>query len=205
MESFGAQRITAEFSAEMDSRRTNLTHNAYYRYVDKTADPPVRSESLANFGRIAAGIPVDTDPRRTVDERPWYQVGWRTVEPAEGRPLRLADDTTGDHSGDRDTRRPWNPHWRAPTGQVEPPGSAELPAAASHDPDIGDDSHADDSDDPGQRWKHVPSQADLANEALAQRGLTPEQSHKLRNPLGLMEAACAAGWGQCPLVERVDG
>jgi len=188
MESFGAQRITAEFSAEMDSRRTNLTHNAYYRYVDRTADPPVRSESLANFGRIAASTPVDTDPRRTVDERPWYQFGWRTVEPADGRPLRLADDTTGDHSGDRDTRRPWNPHWHAQSGQVEPQNVAELPAAASPDPDDGP--HVDDSDDPGQSWKHVPSQEDLANAALAQRGLKPAQANKLRNPLGLMEAAC---------------
>ena len=188
MEDFGAQRIAAEFSAEMDTPQTNRTHNAYYRYVDKTAG--VRSESLANFGRIAAGKSVDIDPRRTVDERPWYRLGWRTVEPAEGRPLRLHDDTTGEHAGDRDTRRWWNPHWRAQSGQVEPPSFSPESPAASHLHDDVDGSHHDDSDDPGQRWKHVPTQEELANAALAARGLTPEQAHRLRNPLGLMEAAC---------------
>ena len=187
MEDFGAQRIAAEVSAEMDTPQTNRTHNAYYRYVDKTAG--VRSESLANFGRIAAGKPVDIDPRRTVDERPWYRLGWRTVEPAEGRPLRLHDDTTGEHAGDRDTRRWWNPHWRAQSGQVEPTSFSPESPAASH-PHDDDGSHVDDSDNPGQRWKHVPTQEELAKAALADRGLTPEQAHRLRNPLGLMEAAC---------------
>ena len=43
MDSFGAQRITAEFSAGMDRRRNWGTHLAYYKFVDRAADPPVRS------------------------------------------------------------------------------------------------------------------------------------------------------------------
>lgn len=125
MASFEAQRVTAEFSAEMDRARNLGTQNAYYRFVDRTAAPPVRSESLANFGRIAAGMPkkVEFDSHRTVDERPWHQLGWRTIEPAAGRPLNL--DTA--HQGDRETRRKWNPRWRAePTGAAEPAVDADA-------------------------------------------------------------------------------
>jgi hypothetical protein len=114
MHSFGAHRITAEFSAEMDSRGNRGTHNAYYRFVDRGTDPPLRSESLANFGRIASGHAdrVDTERHRTVDRQPRRLFGTREgrVEPAAHRPLRLEGDN-GEHAGDRETRRAWNPHW----------------------------------------------------------------------------------------------
>ena len=42
----------------------------------------------------------------------------RTVEPAAGRPLRLDGDT--DQSGDRRTRRLWNPRWRTQPTDVDP-------------------------------------------------------------------------------------
>ncbi|MGW4100781.1 WXG100-like domain-containing protein, partial [Mycobacterium sp. NPDC004974] len=115
MRTFGAQRITAEFSSDMDRMVSRGTHNSYYRFADRTGATPVRSESLANFGRIAAGHAdrVDTEQHRTVDTQPRRFIGTRegTVEPAAGRPLRLDGDTNT--SGDRTTRRPWNPRWMA--------------------------------------------------------------------------------------------
>lgn len=174
MESFGAQRITAEFSAEMDSRRTNLTHNAYYRFVARTSDPPVRTESLANFGRIMAGTEVQTDQHRTVDERPWYRLGWRTIEPADGRPLRL-DDQTGEHAGDRDTRRPWNPRWRADPAKIDSGHSTDEPSS--------DVLSASD----------FRTTRELADHALRLR-VPPVDADQLMNPLG--EAELAVGRSQ---------
>ena len=54
MDFFGAQRITAEFPLiEMTSAGDYDIHNFYYKFVNKSTRQ--RSESLANFGRIAAG------------------------------------------------------------------------------------------------------------------------------------------------------
>ncbi|WP_237165069.1 alpha/beta hydrolase, partial [Mycolicibacterium peregrinum] len=121
MNTFGGQRVTAEFSSDMDRARSRGTHNSYYRYADRSAG--ARSESLANFGRIAAGHAdrIDTDRHRTVDSRPrrYFGTRERTVEPAAGRPLRLDGETSS--RGDRETRRPWNPRW-----QSEVQATAEL-------------------------------------------------------------------------------
>ncbi|MGV0742982.1 alpha/beta hydrolase, partial [Mycolicibacterium sp. XJ870] len=123
MNSFGGQRVTAEFSSDMDRARSRGTHNSYYRYADRNGG--VRSESLANFGRIAAGHAdrIDTDPHRTVDRQPRRYFGTReaTVEPAEGRPLRLEGETR--LQGDRETRRPWNPRWQS---EVQAATDSEL-------------------------------------------------------------------------------
>ena len=113
MESFGAHRVTAEFSGALDRRGTRYTHNSYFRFEDRGADPPVRTESLANFGRIATGHVdrVDTEVHRTIDEQPRRHVGGtreRTVEPAAHRPLRLEGDTER-HRG---ASRLANPRWR---------------------------------------------------------------------------------------------
>ncbi|MGV9800139.1 toxin glutamine deamidase domain-containing protein [Mycobacterium sp. NPDC003449] len=113
MDTFGARRITSEFSSDMDGRHSRGTHNSYYRFADRSSATPVRSESLANFGRIAAGHTdrVDTEQHRTAGSHPGRFFGTRehTVEPAAGRPLRL--DGEVETRGDRDTRRPWNPRW----------------------------------------------------------------------------------------------
>jgi glycerophosphoryl diester phosphodiesterase/predicted Fe-S protein YdhL (DUF1289 family) len=175
MASFGAQRITAEFSAEMDSRRTNLTHNAYYRFVDRTSDPPVRSESLANFGRIAAGRDVDLEPYRRVDERPWYKLGWRTIEPADGRPLRLDDDVTGEHAGDRETRRIWNPRWRAQPSDGDSGGSPH-----------GEPPHGEPPSSDVLSASDFRSSRELADHALRLR-VPPVDADQLMNPLGEAE------------------
>ncbi|MED5814292.1 alpha/beta hydrolase [Mycolicibacterium sp. 050232] len=113
MDTFGGQRVTAEFSSDMDRRQSRGTHNSYYRFANRGTDPPVRSESLANFGRIAAGHAdrIDTEQHRTADERPrrFFGTRQRTVEPAVGRPLRLDGEASA--RGDRETRRWWNPRW----------------------------------------------------------------------------------------------
>ncbi len=90
MDSFGAQRIAAEFSAGRNQLLTGGTHHAYY--LDTDTGSHVRTESLANLGRIAAGRhdQVTTEAHRTVDGR-------GTVDPAANR------------SG----RRIWNPPWRS--------------------------------------------------------------------------------------------
>ncbi|WP_066902293.1 toxin glutamine deamidase domain-containing protein [Mycolicibacterium houstonense] len=142
MNTFGAQRVTAEFSSDMDRARSRGTHNSYYRYADRTAG--VRSESLANFGRIAAGHAdrIDTDTHRTVDTQPrrYFGTRERTVEPAAGRPLRLEGETST--QGDRETRRPWNPRW-----QSEVQATAELDTRTPRE---------------------------IANEALDERGVKPK-------------------------------
>lgn len=104
MHGFGAHRITAEFPASMDRLGSVGTHTSYYDYVS----PGVRSESLANFGRIAAGRSdlVHTEPSRT--NQPLWHPG--TAEPAQGRPLHLDGDSGGDHSV---ARRAWDPHWQS--------------------------------------------------------------------------------------------
>lgn len=189
MASFGAQRIAAEFSAEMDRARNRGTHNAYYKFVDRTAEPAVRSESLANFGRIATGKKVELDVHRTVDERPWHQLGWRTIEPASGRPLDL-DGGTDTHQGDRETRRVWNPRWRdQPTEAVEPAQT-------------GDSDDSGDSD--GQIDNRSP--AEMVADALAQRGV--DSADELMNPVSRKKVrtaearANARQWKKLSRVQR---
>jgi hypothetical protein len=109
MDCFGAQRITAEFPAQLDRpdwrdlyAGSAGTHNLYWAYVETGAAIPVRSESLANFGRIAAGLgqQVDLDEHRTLvdDRRVWRA---RTIDPVIGRLLRLVDDPNAQHRADR--------------------------------------------------------------------------------------------------------
>ncbi|WP_443901106.1 alpha/beta hydrolase [Mycobacteroides salmoniphilum] len=137
MEGFGGQRVTAEFPQHMDhlsgKHGTVSTHTAYYKF-----DPilGVRTESLANFGRIGAGHfdQVHHEAPRTVDDRPGWQPGWRTDEPAAGRPLQLDHDADGHYSTDR---RIWDPRWhegyqepgpgQAIAGNPEPPGPHSPP------------------------------------------------------------------------------
>ncbi|WP_369798405.1 toxin glutamine deamidase domain-containing protein [Mycobacterium sp. URHB0044] len=90
MDYFGAQRIAAEFTGGRNQLLTGGTHHAYY--LDTGTGTHVRTESLANLGRIAAGRhdQVTTEAHRTVDGR-------RTLEPAANR---------SDH-------RIWNPPWRS--------------------------------------------------------------------------------------------
>ncbi len=126
MDFFGAQRVTAEFPTSMDRYPIPGIHMSYHHYVDRGTDPPVRTESLANFGRIAAGHPerVDHEEHRGVVR----QFGFlpRTHEPAVGRPLRITDDSENQRSNDR---RWWDPHWH--TGSAgEPPRPPIVDPAA---------------------------------------------------------------------------
>jgi glycerophosphoryl diester phosphodiesterase len=130
MESFGAHRVTAEFSGALDGRRTRYTHNSYFRFEDRGADPPLRSESLANFGRIASGHidRVDTEGHRTIDEVPRRHLGGtreRTVEPAGDRPLRL----DGDVERGRGDRHLLHARWHGDTSEH----TDEQHAALDHD------------------------------------------------------------------------
>lgn len=54
MDAFGAVRVTAEFPAAMNTWESYATHRDYFAHVD--AGQTIRTESLANFGRIAAGM-----------------------------------------------------------------------------------------------------------------------------------------------------
>lgn len=145
MESWGGRRITAEFPPSMDTLKTAGTHSAYYHSVEGAGQHPVRSESLANFGRIASGHPerVDFEMHRTVDERPGWQLGLRTDEPAAGRPLRLDDDAGHGLPTDR---RGLDPRWHSDYGAVDgqPRHAADSDSAAvTHDrPDPNEGRHA---------------------------------------------------------------
>ncbi len=86
MDSFGAQRVTAEYprgAEPLDAYR------AYYEFADETEGQ--RNESLANFGRIAAGHPerVALEEHRTVVEQPDHTS--RVHDPAAERPVLLED------------------------------------------------------------------------------------------------------------------
>ncbi|MGW4101587.1 alpha/beta hydrolase, partial [Mycobacterium sp. NPDC004974] len=78
MDIFGARRITAEFPAALDHMGpgSRMTHSLYWAYMDP-GTLQVRSESLTNFGRIAAGQAhrVDTEGRRTLSQRPRWLFG----------------------------------------------------------------------------------------------------------------------------------
>ncbi|RIT44435.1 DUF4237 domain-containing protein [Mycobacteroides abscessus] len=117
MESWGGRRVTAEFPPSMDNLRTAGTHSAYYHFMDG-GGVAVRSESLANFGRIASGHHerLDFETHRTVDGRPGWQIGLRTDEPAAGRPLRLEDGSGHDVPVDRGR---FDPRWHSDYSAVE--------------------------------------------------------------------------------------
>ncbi|WP_319446539.1 MULTISPECIES: alpha/beta hydrolase [unclassified Mycobacterium] len=122
MRSFGGTRVTAEFPASMDRKDTTATHNAYFDYLETdgprewlvTPQAAARTESLANFGRILADHTerLHHEPNRTIDVRPRWKLGWRTIEPAGDRPLRLEVDPGGQFAGDRDAHHRFNPRWR---------------------------------------------------------------------------------------------
>lgn len=130
MKSFGAVRITAEFPASMDRRDTTATHNAYFDFMETdgrrqwlvTPEAAIRSESLANFGRIAAGHTerLHLEPHRTVDETPRRRPTWRTIEPAAGRSLHLDDDPGGQFTHDRGDYHRFNPRWVSQADAVGP-------------------------------------------------------------------------------------
>jgi hypothetical protein len=112
MDFWGGRRVTSEFPAESDhiGRGSLFTHSLYWSYADDRAHPPVRSESLANFGRIAAGHPerVDLEAHRTLVRTGWRRE--RTVEPAAARRLlRLVDDPDTAHPTGK--RHWFNPRW----------------------------------------------------------------------------------------------
>lgn len=89
MESFGAVRISAEFPDVMRQPHTGGTHHAYYLH-EPTTDPPIRSESLLNLGRIAAGCAsaVHVERHRTAH-------GWRTAGPAPVRVMLRRGEPDG--------------------------------------------------------------------------------------------------------------
>jgi glycerophosphoryl diester phosphodiesterase len=125
MDFFGAQRVTAEFPTSMDRYPIPGIHMSYHHYVDRGAEPPVRTESLANFGRIAAGHPerVDHEEHRSIVHRFGLS---RTHEPAVGRSLRITDDPETHRTNNR---RWWDPRWH--TGpHAEPPRPPVVDPAA---------------------------------------------------------------------------
>ncbi|GFG67512.1 hypothetical protein MKUB_50020 [Mycobacterium kubicae] len=128
MRSFGAQRITAEFPRHMDTAETKATHTAYY-HIDPRLG--VRTESLANFGRIAAGHfdQVHVEAHRT--ERPLWKLGWRTDEPAQGRPLKLEPTNGEAYSVER---RIWDPGWHSDHSDA---GAVEHQSRVEHRPQHG--------------------------------------------------------------------
>lgn len=131
MAAFGAHRITAEFPQHMDRWDTKGTHTSYY---DQDAMLGVRTESLANFGRIATEHfdEVHVEARRT--ERAWWKWGWRTDEPAQGRPLQLEPTNGEAYSTDR---RVWDPHWHS--GHPE---SSDVHGGKGSDPYPHDATHS---------------------------------------------------------------
>lgn len=107
VDTFGAVRVTSEFPSSMNTVGTVGTHKSYHHNVIQGDGTPVRSESLANTGRIAAGRTAEADGLDREEHR--RVVDGRTVDPAEGRALRLDGGAHADRDG---PRRPWNPRWR---------------------------------------------------------------------------------------------
>jgi hypothetical protein len=178
MKSFGAVRITAELPGALNTTGSVGTHTAYYHYVDVGAHPAVRTESLANFGRILVGHldEVHTDQHRMLDASR-RRLG--TIEPAADRPLRLDDDTGREHSRGREKLIRLNPRWRAGDAGETDRLTRELSTIEEGDderaaapigvaPPTVDDHHAH-----------------MAKDALRDRipPLEPDQADRLVNPL----------------------
>lgn len=126
MDTWGGQRITSEFPAHMSTVKGTVgTHTAYYHYVEAPAGPHpgVRSESLANFGRIASGHLERLDfehHRSQAADAPRWRPGLQTEEPAAGRPLRL--DPGGSGREYSVARHGFEPRWRSgDDGGAAPP------------------------------------------------------------------------------------
>ncbi|MEZ0363590.1 alpha/beta hydrolase [Mycobacterium sp. pUA109] len=124
MASWGATRIAAEFPAHMDTKATFGTHTAYYSFDPTTH---ARSESLANFGRIAAGHPerVTLEGHRTESPPSWPS---GKHEPAIDRRLQF-DEGLG-------KPKPWDPTWHAKYGDDS---DRALGSSDEHGPGIGHD------------------------------------------------------------------
>jgi len=103
MKSFGAVRVTAEVPVALNRPLILGTHDTYYLHANSAADPQVRSEALANFGRIAAGHTdrLHLEPHRTDSDGRGLL---RTVEPA----------------GQRSVHRLGNPAWLRADGRRDP-------------------------------------------------------------------------------------
>lgn len=175
MREFGAHRITAEFPRHMDrmgSGGTAATHSAYYAFDSHSGVP---AESLTNFGRIAADEAggVHTEAHRFVDDRPRAIPGWRTHEPAMGRPLEH-------DAGQPDAlqRQIWDPRWLS--GAPDPVHSAEPSGPGWHrgadtgtvDPHYGEPlpKHWDPPDNPVDPSRMNPAVARLVTDPDAPFG-----------------------------------
>ncbi|WP_445163555.1 WXG100-like domain-containing protein [Mycobacterium sp. Dal123C01] len=113
LDSFGARRLASEFPRSMDSVSTAATHVSYYRPIDAMGS---RSQSLANFGRIAAG---QTDRLELHGNRVTGQpLLWirRTFEPAQGPPAG---------------RRLFGVKWGAPATHATPPSGTSHVAPSN--------------------------------------------------------------------------
>ncbi len=133
MESFGAVRVTAEVPVAMNRPHILGTHDTYYQYANPVGDPRVRSEALANLGRIAADRTdrLHLERHRTEGDR---RVLLRTVDPAAersvhrfGNPAWLGADARRDpeflqrqadyRAQDRTTRRV-DTRYAQPLGEI---------------------------------------------------------------------------------------
>ncbi len=129
MDTFGAQRVRAEFPASMDRKDTTATHNAYFDFQETdgpgtrqwlvTPANAVRSESLANLGRIASGHTerLDLEPHRTM----------------AGAARALLRNPQGNrrnrrgHRNNNQGRNWWNPRWRDADIEVDPQHAVTEP------------------------------------------------------------------------------
>ncbi|MGE4023947.1 alpha/beta hydrolase [Mycolicibacterium sp.] len=98
LRAFGARRLASEFPISMDTVSSAGTHVSYFDYVDAMGP---RSQSLTNFGRIAAGRQDQLELHDNRVERPTFLGTRRTVDPVSGPWL---------------TRRWRDPVWASPTG-----------------------------------------------------------------------------------------
>ena len=103
MDSFGAVRVTAEVPVAMNRLHMLGTHDTYYQFANTAGDPQVRSEALANFGRIAAGRTEGLHLERHRTE-------------GDGRGLLR----TVDPAGERSIHRLGNPTWLRADGRRDP-------------------------------------------------------------------------------------
>ncbi|MEC3955031.1 alpha/beta hydrolase [Nocardia sp. CDC153] len=90
VDSFGARRITAQFPGGIRTLSDIGTHTGYYKFHDGDGRS-VPSESLYNFGKIAAGRPDEVIPEFARPERPdlndWQRsFGSTPRDPAHLRP-----------------------------------------------------------------------------------------------------------------------
>ncbi|WP_040804512.1 alpha/beta hydrolase [Nocardia concava] len=167
VDSFGARRITAQFPGGLRTLSDIGTHTGYYKFHDGDGRS-VPSESLYNFGKIAAGLPHEVIPEFARPDRSELGDFKRTFgstpnDPAHFRPPVHDPVERAPHGYDRIVEEHRNPD---PVAEHTP----QLPAEHPPSNDCGPQALQHAQELTGNPNIHVPD-----DPQISQRGMSAEE------------------------------